>query len=68
MKKLEKGVCAEIKNAEKTVALTEEKCTATTKRISEMMELEKTERNWVTDIVHILRLKDKNVAFDSLQK
>ncbi|XP_045908413.1 coiled-coil domain-containing protein 178 isoform X4 [Micropterus dolomieu] len=50
LKKLEKGVCAEIKNAEKTVALTEEKCAATTKRISEMMELEKTERNWILQL------------------
>lgn len=65
---LEDGLCAEIKDAEKTVALMEEKCTAITQRIPEMMELEKTEKDWVTDIVHILIFKVLNkVAFNSIQ-
>lgn len=51
---LEKAVGAEIQDAEKTVALTEEKYAATTQRISEMMELEKTEKDRVTDFVYIL--------------
>lgn len=54
MKILEKGLCAEIKDAEETTALTEEKCAAITQRIPEIMELEKTEKDRVTDVVHIL--------------
>lgn len=50
---LEKGLCAEIKDAEQTVALTEEKCADMTQRIPEIMELEKAEKERVTDIVHI---------------
>ncbi|XP_033505991.2 coiled-coil domain-containing protein 178 isoform X1 [Epinephelus lanceolatus] len=50
LKMLEKAVGAEIKDAEKTVALTEEKCAATTQRISEMMELEKTEKNRILQL------------------
>ncbi|XP_075953228.1 coiled-coil domain-containing protein 178 [Anarhichas minor] len=45
LKMLEEGLQAVIKNAEKTIALTEEKCAATTQRFSEMMELEKTEED-----------------------
>lgn len=50
---LDKGICTEIKNSEKTIALTEQKCTATKQCILDMMELEKTEKGGVTDIVHI---------------
>ncbi|XP_026230810.1 coiled-coil domain-containing protein 178 [Anabas testudineus] len=48
---LDKGICTEIKNSEKTIALTEQKCTATKQCILDMMELEKTEKGG------ILRLK-----------
>lgn len=57
MEVLETGVCAEIKDAERTISLTEEKCAGITQRIPEMMELEKTEKDRVIDIVHILKLK-----------
>lgn len=50
---LKEGICGEIKDTEKTIALTEEKCAAITQRIPETMELEKTEKDRVTDIVHI---------------
>lgn len=50
----DKGIHTEIKDAAKTVALTEQKCAATTQRILEMVELEKTKKDWVTGIVHIL--------------
>ncbi|XP_069367448.1 coiled-coil domain-containing protein 178 isoform X2 [Paralichthys olivaceus] len=70
MTMLEKGLCAEINVAEKTVALTEDKCAAMTQRIPEMMELEKTEKE---RILHLKRqiederhknkkLKDKVIA------
>lgn len=47
---LEKGLQDEISNAEKEVALTEEKCAAMTQHIPEIMELEETEKEQVTDI------------------
>ncbi|XP_044076468.1 coiled-coil domain-containing protein 178 isoform X2 [Siniperca chuatsi] len=50
LKMLEKGVCAEIKDAEKTVALTEEKSAAITQRIPEMLALEKTEKDWILQL------------------
>ncbi|XP_041805799.1 coiled-coil domain-containing protein 178 [Chelmon rostratus] len=50
LKMLEKGLCAEIKGAESTVALTEEKCTAITQRIPEIMELEKTEKDRILQL------------------
>lgn len=70
MKKLEKDLCADIKDAEKTIALTEEECAAITQQIPEMMELEKTEKDSVTEIVYILMFKVflKKIAFNSLQK
>lgn len=66
---LENGLCAEIKDAEKTVALTEEKYAAITQRIPEMMELEKTEKDRVADTVHIVFFNILNkVTFNSIQK
>ncbi|KAM7400506.1 hypothetical protein PAMA_004949 [Pampus argenteus] len=50
LKMLEKGLCAEIRDAEKTVALTEEKCATTTQRIPEIMELEKTEKDQISQL------------------
>lgn len=49
---IDKSISTEIKDAEKTVALTEQKCAATRQRILEMMEQEKTEKDGVNDIVH----------------
>lgn len=49
---LAKGIHTEIKDAEKTVALTEQQCAATRQGSLEMMEQEKTEKDAVTDIVH----------------
>lgn len=46
-------MCAEIKDDEKTIALTEEKCTLINKRFPEMIELEKTEKDRVTHTVYI---------------
>lgn len=43
----EKGLCAEIRDAEKIISLTEEKCTAATKQILEMSQLERTEKEGV---------------------
>lgn len=54
---IEKGLCAEIKDAEKTVALTEEKCAGITNRILEMTELEKTEKDQVTDTICVFILE-----------
>ncbi|KAE8290838.1 hypothetical protein D5F01_LYC10428 [Larimichthys crocea] len=45
LKMLKEGICGEIKDTEKTIALTEEKCAAITQRIPETMELEKTEKD-----------------------
>ncbi|XP_075877654.1 coiled-coil domain-containing protein 178 isoform X2 [Nelusetta ayraudi] len=50
---IEKGLCAGIKDAEKMISLTEEKCAATTKQILGMTELEKTEKE------QILQLKNQ---------
>lgn len=50
---IEKGLCAGIKDAEKMISLTEEKCAATTKQILGMTELEKTEKEQVTDANHV---------------
>lgn len=50
---IEKGLCAGIKDAEKMISLTEEKCAATTKQILEMTELEKTEKEQVTGAIHV---------------
>lgn len=54
---IEKGLCAEIKDAEKTIALTEEKCAGITNQILEMTELEKTEKDRVTDTIYIFSLE-----------
>nr|XP_020451322.1 coiled-coil domain-containing protein 178 isoform X2 [Monopterus albus] len=45
LKVYDEGLYAQIKDAEKVVALTEEKCEAITQHIPEMMELEKTEKD-----------------------
>lgn len=53
----EKDICAEIKDAEKTVALTKEKCVAIKQRIPEVMAQLKAEKERVTDVVHNLIFK-----------
>ncbi|XP_053186714.1 coiled-coil domain-containing protein 178 [Scomber japonicus] len=50
LKILEKDLYAEIEDAEQTVALTEEKCAATTQRIPKIMELEKTEKDRISQL------------------
>ncbi|XP_059200238.1 coiled-coil domain-containing protein 178 isoform X2 [Centropristis striata] len=50
LKKAEEGVCAEIKDAENTVALTEKKSAAITQHIPEMMDLEKSEKDWILQL------------------
>ncbi|XP_062260354.1 coiled-coil domain-containing protein 178 [Platichthys flesus] len=50
MMTLEKSLCAEIDVAEKTVALTEHNCAAMKQRIPEMMELEKTEEDRISQL------------------
>ncbi|CAB1448520.1 unnamed protein product [Pleuronectes platessa] len=50
MMTLEKSLCAEIDVAERTVALTEDKCAAMKQRIPEMMELEKTEEDLISQL------------------
>lgn len=52
LKMEEKDICAEIKDAEKTVALTKEKCAVIKQRIPEVMAHVKTEKERVTDVVH----------------
>ncbi|XP_030016463.1 coiled-coil domain-containing protein 178 [Sphaeramia orbicularis] len=47
---VEKSVCAEIKEAEESVALSEEKCAAMINRISEMTELQKTEKDKILQL------------------
>lgn len=47
LKMLQEDLCVEIKEAEKTVALTEEKCEAVTGGIPEIMELEAKEKKRV---------------------
>ncbi|KAK5860067.1 hypothetical protein PBY51_021570 [Eleginops maclovinus] len=53
VRKVDEGLCAEIQDAEKSIALTEEQCATLTKRIPEIMELEKTEK----DLILQLKLK-----------
>lgn len=48
---LENNLCVEIKDAEGTVTLTEEKCAAMTQRIPELMELEAKEKHRVSRLV-----------------
>lgn len=50
---LENNLCAEIKDTENTVALTEERCAAMTQRIPELMELEAKEKDRVSRLVSI---------------
>uniref|UniRef100_A0A3B4V412 Coiled-coil domain containing 178 n=1 Tax=Seriola dumerili TaxID=41447 RepID=A0A3B4V412_SERDU len=50
LKMVEKSLCEEINDAEKTVALTEEKCAAITQRIPQIMELEKTEKDQILQL------------------
>ncbi|XP_074507602.1 coiled-coil domain-containing protein 178 isoform X1 [Sebastes fasciatus] len=50
LKLLEENIFDEIKDAEKTIALTEETCAAVTRRIPEMMELEETEKDWILQL------------------
>lgn len=47
LKMLEEAMWAEIKDAEKTIALTGDKCSATTRRVPELLELEKTASDWI---------------------
>lgn len=54
---LEKGICAEIKDAERTISRTEEKCAGITQSIPETVELEKTEQERVIDTVLLVMLK-----------
>ena len=53
LRMVEEGLCAEIIDAEKTVALTEKNCAAIVQHIPEMMLLKQTEKDKVTDNVHI---------------
>ncbi|XP_026169392.1 coiled-coil domain-containing protein 178 isoform X2 [Mastacembelus armatus] len=57
LKMLNKGLCAEIQDTEKTVALTQEKCATITQRIHEMMELKKTEEDRIFNLK--LQIEDK---------
>lgn len=50
---MDDGLHDEIKDAEKTIALAEEKSALITQCIPEMMELEKTETDTVSHTVHI---------------
>ncbi|XP_054452577.1 coiled-coil domain-containing protein 178 isoform X2 [Anoplopoma fimbria] len=50
LKMIEEGLWAEIKDAEKKVALTEEECAATTQRIPEIMELEENEKDRILQL------------------
>lgn len=45
---IERDLCSGIKEAEKMISVTEDKCAATAKRIVELTELEKTEKEQVT--------------------
>ncbi|KAK2822496.1 hypothetical protein Q5P01_022561 [Channa striata] len=47
---LEKALCVEIKDAEKTITLTEQKCTAMRQCIPKMVELEKTEKDQISQL------------------
>ncbi|XP_033993956.1 coiled-coil domain-containing protein 178 isoform X1 [Trematomus bernacchii] len=53
LKKVDEGLCAEIQDAEKSIAVTEQQCAALTKRTPEIMELEQTE----TDTILQLKFK-----------
>ncbi|KAK1878521.1 Coiled-coil domain containing protein 178 [Dissostichus eleginoides] len=53
LKKVDEGLCAEIQDAEKSIAVTEQQCAALTKQTPERMELEQTE----TDAILQLKLK-----------
>ncbi|XP_040000007.1 coiled-coil domain-containing protein 178 [Xiphias gladius] len=57
LKILEEGLRAEIVDAEKTVALTEEKCAAITQHIPEMMELKQSEKDRILQLK--LRIEDE---------
>lgn len=57
LKTLEDDLCVEIKDAERTVALTEEKCAAMTHGVPEMMELEAKERDRVSRVVRVFSLQ-----------
>lgn len=57
MEMLEKGICAEIKGAERTISQTEEKCAGIMQSGPEMVELEETEKDRVIDTVHSVMLK-----------
>ncbi|XP_044224584.1 coiled-coil domain-containing protein 178 [Thunnus albacares] len=50
LKMFENELCAEIKDAEKMIALTEEQCAAITQRIPEIMELEKAEKDRISQL------------------
>ncbi|XP_005476452.1 coiled-coil domain-containing protein 178 isoform X2 [Oreochromis niloticus] len=50
LKMMDDGLHDEIKDAEKTIALAEEKCALITQRIPEMMELEKTETDTIAQL------------------
>ncbi len=50
LKMLEKGLNAEIKDAEEAVALVEEKCATLTERIPEITELEKVEKDQILQV------------------
>lgn len=54
---LEKGICAEIKDAERTISQMEEKCAGIMQSIPEMVELEKTENDRVIDTAHTVMLE-----------
>lgn len=56
MEKIERGLCAEIKDAGKTVTVTKEKCAGITNQILEMTELEKTEKDQVTVTTNVFIL------------
>ncbi|XP_029308732.1 coiled-coil domain-containing protein 178 isoform X2 [Cottoperca gobio] len=48
--KHDEGLCAEIQDAEKAIAQTEEQCAAITRRIPEIMALEKTEKDQILQL------------------
>lgn len=62
LKILEQELYAEIKDVEKTVALTEEKCTAITQRIPEIIELEKTEKDRVINVYILMQFQKRQLS------
>ncbi|XP_047444516.1 coiled-coil domain-containing protein 178 [Mugil cephalus] len=65
LKMLENSLCVEIKETEKTISLTEEKCTLITQRIPEMMELERTEKDRISQLnLEIVDEMQKNVKLN----